>query len=150
LLGSVGKICIGESQREYSMRTRIRLLVVGAAILALGAWVLQGAGPGTAADTDKGPREDVRKIADLIEKGDTAAAKTQAKAVAAKADLEDVMHAFSLRSSKGEGIGPTPGAVKPDGIEAKIQNMTKRPVPAELKEHGAALQRACYIAAAVA
>jgi hypothetical protein len=60
------------------------------------------------------------------------------------------MNMFRLRTAKGEGVGPKPGAIKPDGIEAKIYDMTKRDAPAaQLKSDGEALQRMAYIAAAI-
>src|SRR5262249_21194483 len=131
------------SHREYIMKTPTRLLVVGGMALAFGFCFVTAA----AAPAD-GPQADIGKIADALAKGDMKAAQDQAKAV--KADLEDVMHTFSLRTSKGAGVGPTPGAIKPDGIEAKLQNLTKRVMPADLKNDGAALERMAYITAAVA
>jgi hypothetical protein len=140
------------------MRTHLRLLVVSSVTLALGFWLLAGAGSGVADDKkekkDNGPQADIRKIADLFEQGDLAGAKAQAKASAGKIeDLEEVMNLFALRKADGkggEGIGPKPGAIKPDGIEAKLQNLTKRVLPNELKNDNAALQRMAYIAAAIA
>jgi cytochrome c556 len=132
------------------MRTHARWLAAGVVTLAFGFWFLANAGSGVAAD-DKGPREAIHKIADALEKGDTAAAKSQAKAVADKNELEDVMHLFALRKVKGEGIGPKPGPnANQDGIEAKIMGLSKRVPPQELKTDAAALQRAAYITAAIA
>ena len=132
------------------MRTHARWLTAGALTLAFGFWFLASAGSGAAAD-DKGPREAIHKIADALEKGDTAAAKAQAKMVADKNELEDVMHLFALRKVKGEGIGPKPGAnANQDGIEAKIMGLAKRVPPQELKSDAAAWQRAAYITAAIA
>jgi hypothetical protein len=131
------------------MRTHARLLATGIATLVLGIWF--GMSAGSNAADDKGPREDILKIADALEKGGDPAAKAQAKAVADKNELEDVMHLFALRKVKGEGIGPKAGPVpNQDGIEAKIMALAKRVPPAELKTDGAALQRAAYITAAIA
>ena len=141
------------------MRTHLRLLVVSSVTLALGLWMLAGTGNRSAADDKKdkkenGDRDAVRKIADALEKGDTAAAKTQAKAVAAKVeDLDDIMHMFSPRKPNGtggEGIGSKPGAIKPDCIEIKIQYLGKRVMANELKNDSAALLRMAYITAAIA
>ena len=147
----------GEPQREYSMRTHLRLLVAGSVTLAVGFCML--AGSGTTADDKKdkaakGPRDEVRKIADALAKEDTAGAKAQAKALAAKVDdLDDIMHMFSPRKpdgTGGEGIGSKPAAIKPDCIEVKIQYLGKRVLPTELKNDNAAFQRMAYITAAIA
>jgi hypothetical protein len=137
----------------------MRLLVAGSVTLAIGCWFLGGAGSGRTADDKKdnaakGPRDEVRKIADALEKDDAMGAKTQAKALASKVDdLDDIMHMFSPRKpdgSGGEGIGAKPGAIKPDCIEVKIQYLGKRVVAAELKNEKAAFQRMAYITAAIA
>ena len=128
------------------MRKHARLLAAGVAAVVCGFGFL--AATGSAAD-DK-DRAAIRKVADAFEKGDPAAAKSQAKAIADKAELEDVMHLLALRKMGGEGIGPKPDVVKPDGIEAKIQGLGKRVMAAELKSNGPALERAAYITAAIA
>jgi hypothetical protein len=130
----------------YSMKSQTRLLLVAGPALALACWVCAQL---TAAPPD-GPQAEVRKIADDLAKSDTGKARDAAKSVADKNELADVMHMFSPRTAKGEGVGPKPGAIKPDGIEAKLYSMTKRVAPAELKNDGEALERMAYITAAIA
>ena len=134
------------------MKTHLRLLTVGAAglTLALGSLVAI-----KAADEEKDPRNDVLAMAKLIESNDLEGAKKRAKTLDADLDPEDVMSAFSLRSEKGKGgvgIGDTPGAITPDGIEKKVQDLAeKKPLtPKALDKQAKALERAGYIAAAVA
>jgi hypothetical protein len=118
------------------------------ALLALavgfGFWVTMSG----AADDD--PKDTVPKIAAALEKNDKAGAQKQAAALASKAEIEDVMHVFSLRRSKGLGVGPKADAIKPDGIEAKIMDLAKKPMDAKkLAEEADALVQMGYIAAAV-
>ena len=131
------------------MKTHTRLFTVSAVLLALAGWFLTGSGSGKAAD-DKDPREGVLKLADMIEKKD-GGVKKQAEAIAKDADIEDVMHLMALRSKKGVGIGGKPGAIAPDGIEAKIGALGKKALPAkDAAAQAKDLERAAYIAAAIA
>lgn len=129
------------------MRTQARLFIVGGATLALGLALLVSAETGRAADQDKTTAA-VLKVADqLRQKND---AKETAKAVAKDNELEEVMGLLKLRSKKGLGVGTKAGAVKPDGIEAILLNLEKR-VPKDLVgEHAADMERAAYVAAAIA
>src|SRR5262245_63374268 len=74
------------------------------------------------------------------------------KAVADRHARADVMHAFKLRAVGGLGVGDTPGASKPDGIERKIQKLSNDPAlsPGVLAREGAALARTAEVTAAVA
>jgi hypothetical protein len=122
-------------------------MVVGMLVLAVGFgfWVAM---TGAAADDD--PKTTIPKIAAAIEKNAAADAQKQAADLAKKAEIEDVMHVFSLRRSKGLGVGTTPDAIKPDGIEAKIMDLAKKPLDAKkLAEEADALVHMGYIAAAV-
>src|SRR5437016_4558604 len=93
----------------------------------------------------------INKIADLLEKGDLAAAKKAATVLAADTDTEDFMNAFKLRSKKGIGIGPKANEVMPDGIEQKIEAIAKEGItPAALKKDSIALARAGHVMSAVA
>jgi cytochrome c556 len=131
------------------MMTHARLLIAGAGLLVLGLGIL--AAGGRAAD-DKDSRQALRKAADLIEEGKMDEAKKAAKDIAKKYELDDVMHAFQLRTKKGEGLGDKPGAITPDGIEAKLIGLAKaKPMGAkQLEKEAAALARAAYISAAIA
>src|SRR5262249_46803146 len=131
------------------MMTHARVLLTGAALLVLGLCIL-AAGNGSAAD-EKGAYEALRKLADVVEQGDMDAAKRAAKDIAKKYELDDVMHAFGLRSKKGFGLGDKPGAITPDGIEAKLIGLAKKALPPkQLEKEAAALARAGYVSAAIA
>jgi hypothetical protein len=116
------------------------------AAMGFGYWVAIGG-----AGDDKEVSDTVRKIAAALEKKDTAEAKKLAKAVADKEEIEDVMHVLSLRRAKGLGVGPTPGKINPDGIEAKIIDLSgkKAMAPEQLNAEADALVQMAYIAAAV-
>jgi hypothetical protein len=92
------------------------------------------------------------KIAAAIEKGDMATAKSKAAALVKKIEeLNEVMCAFKLRSSKGYGVGSKPGVSTPDGIELRLiaigrDGITKN----ELEAEGAGLIESAYITAAIA
>ena len=128
------------------MTTQTRWLVVGMLALAVGFgfWVAMSG----AADDDA--KTTVPKIAAALEKNDAADAKKQAAALAKSAEIEDVMHVFSLRRSKGLGVGTKPDAIKPDGIEAKIMDLAKKPLPQEqLNTQADALLQMAYVSAAI-
>lgn len=75
---------------------------------------------------------------------DLAEGKGNAADIAAKAKLGDVMQAFKPRSKGGLGIGPTPDAIKPDGIEQKLidlGNSKRRLSESDLIEQSDALAR---------
>lgn len=98
----------------------------------------------------KEAQEALVKLADVLKKKPTAARK-QAAALARNAELEHFHHAFKLRARGGIGVGPKPGAIKPDGIEAKIIALRKRVLTAaQLKKEQAALVRMGEITRAVA
>src|SRR5436309_1168174 len=108
------------------MKASNRFLIVGAGLLALVGWALTS--PSRAAD-DKDINPAIRTLAAAIEKKDAEGAKKQAEAVAKMADeMGDVMHAFALRTKKGLGVGDTPAAIMPDGIELKLQALGKKTI----------------------
>src|SRR5690348_4425064 len=98
-----------------------RLAVVWASavgLLALGFFLSAGSGR---AAIDKDVHSALDKIAAALEKGDSATAESQAKALAKKIeDLDAIMHSFKPRSKKGVGVGTRAGVVVPDGIEQKL------------------------------
>lgn len=135
------------------MKKQARVLVMGSAVLSL-AMGLSAAGIGGAADDKADLRTTVQKIADAIEKKDTNDAKKLAQEVAKNNELEDVMHLMSKRPPTGKGqafgVGEKPGAINPDGIEAKIQNMGKRAQPqATIDKEAADLVKMAYRVAAI-
>jgi hypothetical protein len=133
------------------MKTHTRLFTLGAALLALAGWFLAPATTSKAAD-EKDPREDVLKLAGMIEKMDNQGAKQQAETIAKSVEeIGDVMRLMALRTKKGAGVGDKPGAIMPDGIEAKIMDLGKRAKPKkELEAQAKALEQAAYRAAAIA
>jgi cytochrome c556 len=109
---------------------------------------------GTAAGEDKELRDGIDKLADTMARKDLAAAKGQGEAIAKKADdIESVMGLMSPRDDGGFGVGPTPGKIKPDGIEKKIQGiaMGKEALgPDQVNDQAAALERLASRVAAIA
>jgi hypothetical protein len=127
------------------MRISARWALSVLAIFGLGSGFLTAVG----AD-DKDVKGTVLKIADAIEKNDTAGAKKLAETLKDE-DLEDVMHLFKPRKDKGLGIGDKAGAVKPDGIELKVIALAQNAPPQkEVDEYSGDLARAAYVAAAIA
>jgi hypothetical protein len=130
------------------MSTRAR---VGAAagVVAVVSLVFLLAGAGSAGD-EKALAEKILKIADLIEKGDDAKAKQEAKVLAKNTELEDVMHLFRPRKKKGIGVGEKAGAITPDGIEQLILALGRdEPSQAMVTKDAKALQRVGYVSAAI-
>jgi hypothetical protein len=123
--------------------------------MGLGAALVLAAGVGLlsvrAAD-DKGIPTDTNKLADQVAKKDWAELTKEGATIAKKYDLDKIMYQFKLRNAPknpGVGIGSKPGLIKPDGIEAKINNMAKRVTAGDLK-YAKDLTRMTEIAAAIA
>ncbi len=130
------------------MTTEARVQAAGAAALALAIGFV-AIGSGSAAD-DKDVRDAIFKIADALQNKDADGAKRQAQALAKANELDAVMDLFKLRTKKGVGIGETPNAIMPDGIEQKIINLAKKKLPQkQLDKEADSLVRAAYIAAAI-
>jgi hypothetical protein len=132
------------------MKTHPIVLVGGAALLALGMCYLAAG----AADGDKDPSQVIQKVADAIEKGDTAQAKKMAEVLAKSAELEPVMDLMSLRKASSKkktfGVGDTPGKITPDGIEAKVMGLGKKALqPKQLETESPALVKMAYRVAAI-
>src|SRR5262249_54929751 len=71
--------------------------------------------------------------------------------IAKKYELEEIMHVFQLRTKKGEGVGEKSDKITPDGIEAYLINIGKKPLPMpRLTKEAAAIARAGAFATAVA
>lgn len=116
-----------------------------------------------AADDEKKDNKEVveaiTKQAEEMTKKDWSAATKEGEGIAKKHMLEDIMNLMKLRRKDpkgggfvgGVGLGTKPGAVSPDGIEAKIINLTKNPMPlATLNKQSAELIRMAEITAAIA
>src|SRR5258707_6194157 len=126
------------------MRLYARVLAASGVVLALGVCLLSAVGPGSAADEKdkKEVTEAVLKLANAVQKGDKDAIKKQTEDLSKSAPLGTVMELLKLRSKDGLGVGATPGAITPDGIEAKIQAMAKNaPKAADLGKQGADLEK---------
>jgi hypothetical protein len=92
------------------MRISARWTLSVVVTLTLGAGFLSTAG---AAD-DKDVKGTVLKIADALEKNDAAGAKKLAKSLKDE-DLEDVMHLFKPRKTKGWASAARPGPLSRTG-----------------------------------
>jgi hypothetical protein len=103
---------------------------------------------------DRGVAADIQSLADLVSKKNNAALKEEGEALAKKyKNLSQVMNVFKERTPKGGGlgVGKKPGAIQPDGIEAKIRVLAKTvPSTAELEEQSEALIRMTQVTIAVA
>jgi hypothetical protein len=98
----------------------------------------------------KAALEKVVKLAGAVEKKDKAAVQGLVNDLK-KAELLDVMTALKLRKNGGLGIGDKEGAVTPDGIEAKLIGMAKKPMgKSELDKQAADLEKAAYVMAGIA
>lgn len=131
------------------MKVPARLLCVTAVVAALAAWSLSGSS--RAADDKADVGKDIDKIAELFAKGDKDAAKKEAEAVAKKTEeIGEVMHQMGLRKKQALGVGPKPGAITPDGIEAKLTALGKRPLAANaMGKEAEALEQMGYRIAAI-
>jgi hypothetical protein len=126
-------------------------------VVAVGLWALSETTSRGALDAENNAL--VNGLADLVEKGDAAAVKKTAAAIAKDKDPDDIMSCFKPRYVKikgnnvivGIGLGNKPGAITPDGIELKINAIVRDGITKELldKERGA-LVRAGYVTQAVA
>src|SRR5438309_46198 len=123
-------------------------MAMGAGLVA----VYASDGVGQDKKQNKEAREAVLRMADLVGKKDFAALKPQADAVAKSIDgLNDVMNLLRLRAKGGLGMGDTPGAIAPDGMEAKLVNLAKRPLTQpQLAKDAKALVRMAEVNAAIA
>jgi hypothetical protein len=125
-------------------------------VLVLSAGLLMGCSAVAltvaAAPDNKAVASAVLKQADQVGKKDWAALCKDGESIARKYDTDQLMYLLKPRNAKknpGLGIGKTPGAIKPDGIEQKIQTLDKRVTAADVK-HARDLERIAEITAAVA
>jgi hypothetical protein len=119
-------------------------------VLALGGSALLS----TAAQ-DKAVVATIEKQADDVGKKDWTALTKQGEEVAKKHELMDIMNLMKLRNAPGKvqgmGVGKEPGKIKPDGIDAKIINMSRNPMAqATLNREQPDLIRLAQITAAIA
>jgi hypothetical protein len=131
------------------MGVNSRLLAGGAAVLALAIAVLVTSRSGLMAD-DTPDEKDVKAAEDIVTKaaGNPAAMKKAGDEVMAKKlGLKAAMYSFKLRSAGGIGVGDKAGAITPDGIEAKLINLSKKEMPkAAVTKEGPDLEKAAQVA----
>ena len=134
------------------MMMRVRWLGIGTVGLAMGVGLLAyraAAGP----PMKRNCASAIRKLAETIEKKDSAAVKKQVTILAKQVtELEDLMALFQARTGDkgGLGVGPKAGAITPDGIEDKVESLGKKPLPEkELDKEADALAQMGYQVAAV-
>jgi hypothetical protein len=114
------------------MKTRSHVLVAVVAFVSLGAgFLIAPSGSSAPGTTDyRGP---LQKLADAIRGNNNAEIKRLAEELAGKTEVAGVMNTLERRDRAGKkmvfGVGKKPGAINPDGIEVKIQNMSRRPQP---------------------
>jgi hypothetical protein len=138
------------------MGVNARLLAVGTAVLVLGLVFLFPSRPGLRAD-DTPDEKDVKAAQEIVTKaagGNAAAMKKAAdELVDKKLVLKAAMYVFKLRMADGTGgagVGAKPGAITPDGIEAKLINLSKKaPAATAAKKEGPDLEKAAQIALAM-
>jgi hypothetical protein len=130
------------------MRTISRVVGAGLVVLAFG-WLLVGI-RGRAGE-DKKTQAEVLKIAAAHAKGAEKQAQTTAQALAKQIeDVGDVMDLLKPRTKGGLGVGPTPDAIKPDGVEQLIIALAKDGItPGKLAKHAQDLEQMAYLSAAV-
>lgn len=122
------------------MKRTARWFVAGAVIAVAGlAYVV---GSAYAADNTE-----IRKISELVKKGDMAGAKKLADAYAKKhTDLDEMMHAFKPAKKGGIGVEPTG-----DGIEQVLIKIGRdAPTAANVAKGAAGYEQAGYDLAALA
>lgn len=127
----------------------VRAWMVGGTVLALAGlvWVT---GRGFAGGDEKAQHAQILKIAAAL-KTNKAEGIKMAVAMAKKLEhLEGPMHGFKPRKRGGFGVGKTAGAITPDGIELKINQMQRDGITATaLGKEAEALEDLAYITAAI-
>ncbi len=129
------------------MKTRGMLL--GTALILAGGFSVLAADDTPAATA-------IKKLADDAGTKDWAEFSKAGSEVAKKHELDKVMNGFKMRKPNlkgiaGIGVGAKPGAITPDGIEAKLISLTKMPLtPAQLQKEADDLVRMTEIIAAIA
>lgn len=116
---------------------------VACGALTLGVCLLAGVAS-RGADDDKKLQAEVNKAVIALAEG-----KGDAKDLAKKYAIENVMRSLKLRDKGGIGIGKTKGT-GPDGIEARLINLGKKaPTKGDLSKQGDDLTKAAEIVVAI-
>jgi cytochrome c556 len=120
--------------------------------LGLGCLWLVAAAAGTHAADEAELKKlcaDIPKLAEAIKKKDNAQVKKLVEEMK-KSNLDAIMATCGLRNLGGIGVGDKPGAIKPDGIEKKVEALGKKAIlPTQLKDEAAAIAKMAYEIAAV-
>jgi cytochrome c556 len=115
-----------------------------------------------AADDDDDDKEDIakakkladplKKLIEAVEKGDGVDKAAKDLDKAATAELKPIMWAaYKTREKGGLGVGPKAGAITPDGVEAKMISMSKKPMTAtQLDKESADLIRLATVSKGIA
>src|SRR5262245_22461052 len=110
-------------------------------VLGIGVALVAGVGMlSVRAVEEASAAPDVQKLADQAVKKDWAELSKERQTISKKYnDLLDVMGVFKMRKKDGKGVsglgvGKQPGAIVPDGIEAKILNLSKRVSKTDLEK----------------
>ncbi|MCI0638058.1 MAG: hypothetical protein L0Y72_04850 [Gemmataceae bacterium] len=130
---------------------QVRIWAVGLALLSLvGLVYLAGT---ISAGENKMYVDGVKKIADLLRKGDKDGAAKEAASFSKKIGedgLVEVMYLFKLRKKGGWGVGDKAGVITPDGIELKLIGLARDGItPATLKKESAALEEMGHVISAI-
>jgi hypothetical protein len=121
--------------------------IIGITTLAFTMGWLAGAPAGD----PKAVGGEVQQVATALEKNNADQVRKLVADLAKKYEADDVMNLFKLRTKGGFGVGPQPGAIKPDGMEKKLTELAKQLLPAkQLADEAEALTRMAYQASAVA
>src|SRR5262245_12822049 len=122
-------------------------------VLGIALLLLAGVGVLTVHAGEAAAAPDIKKLADQVGKQKWDDLSRDGQVVGSVYPLLDVMNVLKLRRPRvgvsGIGVGDKPGAIVPDGIEAKLIALGKRVTPADLNR-AADLKRMAQIAAAVA
>ena len=137
------------------------------AVLALGICLASTPATRSADEDDADDMKEAQKVADKLKKLTDAVAKRGEattnpkendkaiedlkKGVNNTTDLKHIMWAaYKPRTKGGQGVGEKAGSVTPDGIEAKLVNLSKKPLPAgQLQKESADLIRLAQVAQAI-
>ena len=132
------------------MRSNVRVLTVSTLVLAtgLGFLVLLC---GSRADEEKGLRSAIDKMAASATQNPTAMQKEAEVFIKTHDSLEEVMNLFKKRTKEGKGgwgIGATATGQSDDGIEVRVQNLSRRAPSADVlaKDADALVQMSYRIA----
>jgi Cytochrome C' len=134
------------------MKPRSNFRGHGLVLLALTVSSLGAAGQRSAPSTTD-YRAAIQKLADAIQKNESGQVKQLAEELAKAGPLLEVMNTLEKRDPAGKklvfGVGKKPGGITPDGIEAKIQSLRRKPQPQKLidRESGALVEMAYRVAA---